>query len=137
MQISDLAKKTNTSPRSLRHYESSGLLTPLRTESGYRHYSEDHIDAVQKIRWLIGAGLNVKTIKEILPCVLDDKKIVMCPKVRALVVSEAERLEKQISDLKKSQRILQKALQNGLPPPDREASPNMTVNKSKSDNKKN
>ncbi len=115
MKISDLAKKTQSSPRSIRHYEDSGLLNSRRSDNGYRVYDKGHVDLVLKIRWLLDAGLNVKTIKTILPCVQTDKKIVMCPLVKATVISEIDRIGEQIVTLKKSQKVLATALKNGVP----------------------
>lgn len=115
MKISDLAKKTQSSPRSIRHYEDSGLLASERSENGYRVYNKDHVELVLKIRWLLDAGLNVKTIKTILPCVQTDKKIVMCHLVKSTVISEIDRIGQQIIALKKSQKVLEQALKNGVP----------------------
>lgn len=40
MQISELARRTSVSVHALRHYESQGLLQPLRQPNGYRDYAE-------------------------------------------------------------------------------------------------
>ncbi len=40
MQISELARRTSVSVHALRHYESQGLLLPLRLPNGYRDYAE-------------------------------------------------------------------------------------------------
>lgn len=40
MQISELARRTSVSVHALRHYESQGLLQPLRLPNGYRDYAE-------------------------------------------------------------------------------------------------
>lgn len=37
--IGQLAKLSGVSPRTLRHYESLGLINPTRTENGYRTYT--------------------------------------------------------------------------------------------------
>ena len=38
MLIGELAERTGSSTRALRHYEDQGLLAPTRDTNGYRHY---------------------------------------------------------------------------------------------------
>ncbi len=45
MNISDVAKKTGLTSKAIRFYEEKGLVTPpLRSENGYRTYSQQHLD---------------------------------------------------------------------------------------------
>ncbi len=46
MNISDVAKKTGfNQQKAIRFYEEKGLVTPpLRSENGYRTYSQQHLD---------------------------------------------------------------------------------------------
>lgn len=71
MRIGDLAQRTGASHRSLRYYEDKGLLEPLRSPSGQRHYGEDAVARVALIRSLLAAGLGTTTIADVLPCVAD------------------------------------------------------------------
>jgi len=69
MRIGDLSRCTGVSARSLRHYEEAGLIRPVRLESGYRDYDESQVITVGLIKTLIGAGLPVTLIAEVLPSV--------------------------------------------------------------------
>ncbi|MNX83388.1 Mercuric resistance operon regulatory protein [compost metagenome] len=64
--IGDLAKRVGVNPKTIRYYESLGLLSePRRSESGYRLYAED--DA-ERMRFILGAkalGLSLQDIKDI------------------------------------------------------------------------
>jgi DNA-binding transcriptional MerR regulator len=71
MKIGELAKRTNVSTRLLRYYEEQELLTPERAANGYRDYADTLVDRVVQIRGLLDAGLPIRIIKQILPC-LDD-----------------------------------------------------------------
>jgi len=58
MHISDLSKTTGVSLRSLRYYEEKQLLSPSRTENGYRNYSELDIERVRKIQLYLKLGVS-------------------------------------------------------------------------------
>jgi DNA-binding transcriptional MerR regulator len=111
MRISELARRTNTSTRSLRHYEHQGLLKPLRLDNGYREYTVEAVETVQRIRWLLSAGLTTNTIRDVLPCVLEEKpKEIRCLSLRRKLEREVERIEAQVSDLKHSASLLRGVL---------------------------
>jgi len=68
MRISELARLTNVSVRSLRHYEQKGLLCPRRLENGYRDYDESAIEQVKIIQFYLGLDLNTDEIGRIVNC---------------------------------------------------------------------
>jgi MerR family transcriptional regulator, heat shock protein HspR len=53
-------------PQMLRAYEQRGLLTPFRTEGGTRRYSPDDLDRISDITSLLGDGLNLAGIGQVL-----------------------------------------------------------------------
>jgi MerR family transcriptional regulator, heat shock protein HspR len=53
-------------PQTLRLYERRGLLTPARTEGGTRRYSDDDLKRLARISQLVGAGINLAGILQIL-----------------------------------------------------------------------
>ncbi|WP_434577287.1 MerR family transcriptional regulator [Thermoanaerobacterium thermosaccharolyticum] len=48
-KIEDVSIKTGLTKRAIRYYEDLNLITPKRTESGYRLYTDEDIDKIQKI----------------------------------------------------------------------------------------
>jgi DNA-binding transcriptional MerR regulator len=111
MNISMLAKATQTSARAIRHYEATGLLRSRRAANGYRVYGEDAVVAVSHIRWLISAGLTTKTIREILPCIVKKKpKVAVCDRTRFILKREHDRIDAQLKKLRRSQKLLKAAL---------------------------
>lgn len=61
MKIGELAKLTNTSTKTIRFYEDSGLLSPpARTASGYRDYGPEIVDRLRFIRRGQAAGLTLQ-----------------------------------------------------------------------------
>jgi DNA polymerase III alpha subunit len=65
--VGHFAKKAQVSSRTLRHYESIGLL-PMSTrgENNYRYYDEKLLDRVVRIKDLQGLGFSLYEIKDIL-----------------------------------------------------------------------
>ena len=60
MLIGELAKQSNTSARSIRHYEKLGLLKLRRSHNGYRHYPSDAIRHLEAIRHLLLSGISLR-----------------------------------------------------------------------------
>jgi MerR family copper efflux transcriptional regulator len=52
MRVGDAAKRTGWSPRMLRYLESSGLVVPQRTRSGYREYGLRELNQLRALRHL-------------------------------------------------------------------------------------
>ena len=73
MKIGELSRRTGVSIRMLRYYEAEGLLTPARTEGGYRDYGFSDEDTVERIRLLGSAGMTLAAIRDFLPCSLDQR----------------------------------------------------------------
>lgn len=66
MQIGELAEHVGASPRSLRHYEQQGLLSPARSENGYRVYDGVEITRAENVKALLDTGLTTADIREYL-----------------------------------------------------------------------
>lgn len=64
--ISVAAELSGIGPQTLRLYEKRGLLTPARTAGGTRRYSDDDLARLRRIIELVGGGINVAGIGEIL-----------------------------------------------------------------------
>jgi DNA-binding transcriptional MerR regulator len=107
MRIGELARRTGISERMLRFYEQEGLLKPKRTGSGYRDYGPDEMDAAQRIRVLVAAGLKISSIRLLLPCVLGAKPVFHpCAAARAALRREVEKLDVKLHDLGESRRVV-------------------------------
>ena len=52
MRVGEAAKRTGWSPRMLRYLESSGLVVPERTRSGYREYGLRELNQLRALRQL-------------------------------------------------------------------------------------
>jgi DNA-binding transcriptional MerR regulator len=111
MRINEIIKATGASARSLRHYEKRGLLAPRRTLNGYRNYSSDSIRIVERIQWLLSAGLTTARIREVLPCLLEEEpRRITCPTLRKQLEGEVERIQQRITQFEFSRDLLRSVL---------------------------
>jgi len=83
----------------LRSYEEQGLITPRRSDNGYREYDEYLVDRVQKIRGLIDSGIPTRIIGNILPCLGKPHVIVVedaDPELHDILAKERDRMDEKI-----------------------------------------
>jgi DNA-binding transcriptional MerR regulator len=68
VRIGELSQQAGVSTRTLRHYESLGLLPAARSSNGYRSYDEDDLQAVREIRTLVDLGFTLEETRPFLEC---------------------------------------------------------------------
>ena len=65
MTIKELEGRTGMTRANIRFYESEGLLDPKRLDNGYRDYSEDDAQTLEKIKLLRQLQLDLDTIRKV------------------------------------------------------------------------
>ena len=99
MRIGELAEAAGTTAKSVRYYESEGLLRPPpRTRSGYRSYSAVDVERLGFIKKAKRLGLSLKEIRNILQ--LHDRREPTCVHVRSLLDVKLAQAETALSDLR-------------------------------------
>jgi DNA-binding transcriptional MerR regulator len=68
MRIGELAALVGTSTRTLRYYESRGLLRARRSVNGYRDYDEDDLRVIREIRTLLEIGFDLEETRPFVEC---------------------------------------------------------------------
>ncbi|WP_432165936.1 MerR family transcriptional regulator [Streptomyces sp. bgisy031] len=68
MRIGELAERAGTSTRTLRYYESRGLLPARRGGNGYRMYDEADLRALRQIRILQDFGFELEETRPFVEC---------------------------------------------------------------------
>lgn len=68
MRIGELARRTGTTPRALRFYETQGLLDARRAANGYREYGEDDYRLVSEILTLRAIGFSLDETRPFVDC---------------------------------------------------------------------
>jgi MerR family transcriptional regulator, heat shock protein HspR len=69
--ISVFAELAGVHPQTLRNYERSGLLAPLRTRGGSRRFSDEDLAALRRIQELTAEGINLVGVKRIMALELE------------------------------------------------------------------
>ncbi|MCO5974843.1 MerR family transcriptional regulator [Actinoallomurus sp. WRP6H-15] len=113
MRIGELSRRTGVSERSLRYYETQGLLTAERTPGGHREYADSAVDRVARIQELYTAGLCSSKIAQLLPCMRDaDGGPAATASARLItdLAVERERINRQIHDLLRSRDVLDEVI---------------------------
>jgi DNA-binding transcriptional MerR regulator len=103
--IGELARSAGTTAKTLRFYESEGLLpAPDRTPSGYRDYPPDALDRVVFIRDAQTAGLTLRQIGQILD--IRDGGKPPCEHVGQLIDHRLKEVEQRIAELEQTRTHL-------------------------------
>jgi DNA-binding transcriptional MerR regulator len=73
MRIGEFAQRAGVTPRTVRYYESLGLLGPSQREgSGFRYYTDVELARLQKINSLKDLGLSLEEIALVIPLYFED-----------------------------------------------------------------
>lgn len=68
MRIGELAARAGTTTRTLRYYESRGLLPARRSDNGHRTYDEDDLRLLRQIRTLQDFGFDLEETRPFVEC---------------------------------------------------------------------
>jgi DNA-binding transcriptional MerR regulator len=68
MRIGELAARTGTTTRTLRYYESRGLLPARRDDLGHRTYDESDVELLRQIRTLRDFGFDLEETRPFVEC---------------------------------------------------------------------
>jgi len=61
--ISQVAEKYSLEPYTLRYYEKEGILSPNKSESGERRYTDGDLEQLEMVLCLKSTGMSLKEIK--------------------------------------------------------------------------
>ena len=98
VKIGELARLGDVNPKTIRYYESIGLLpAPARTHSGYRDYDDSFLDRLTFIRTAQRLGLTLDEVKEILS--FRERGEAPCAYVRGLLGAQLDSIDRRIREL--------------------------------------
>lgn len=112
LRIGDFARLAGTSVRTLRYYESLGLLEPAqRSEGRFRYYRASDLHRLRTIQSLQQLGLRLERIHELLSPRPDDVSHgEFVARVRAALQEQADLLQARIRELQAHRRHVARAL---------------------------
>ncbi len=106
LRIGELARLVQVSQDTLRFYEKQGLLTPsLRSQAGYRLYSQADLERVGFILSAKRVGFTLNEIHDLLGLEVtkDDKS---CEDVKRFVDEKLDSLNQRIGEMRRIQKTL-------------------------------
>lgn len=112
LKVGELARRTGLTNRTLRHYDSIGLLSPsARSDAGYRLYSKDDVARLHAIQALRQIGMQLSDIAEL----LDRPEQCLSTVVRQQITVMDKQIA-QATDLRTRLQLLQVKLDSGDDP---------------------
>lgn len=113
LKIGEVARRTGVAPRLVRYYEQQGLLTAARAANGYRTYSDDDVDRVQRVASMVRAGMPTRLIKVVLDMETAEAQAQpTCPRtVAELLAGELTDIEDRIACLSRSRDTIRTFLE--------------------------
>ena len=100
MRINEVVKLTGVSARPLQYYDEIGLLIPQKLDNGYRDYTEENLEKLQKILFYRFLKFKLNDIKELLEGDFDNLKIL--EQQRELILREKEKFEVILHNIEKT-----------------------------------
>jgi len=105
MNISQAAKISGLSAKTIRYYERIGLVSPAeRAENGYRSYQQRHVEQFTFLHRARTTGFSLEECRQLLSLYADRNR--HSAEVKALVLEKAEHVDKQIQALQAMRETL-------------------------------
>lgn len=105
MNISQAAKISGLSPKTIRYYERIQLIDPAsRSENGYRDYSHKDLDILRFVQRARSTGFSVEECRQLLSLYQNPER--HSSEVKELVQEKLERVEAQITELEHMRNTL-------------------------------
>ncbi|MBM3566209.1 MAG: Cu(I)-responsive transcriptional regulator [Alphaproteobacteria bacterium] len=105
LDIGKAARATGVPAKTIRYYESVGLIEPARrAENGYRLYGENQIATLRFVRRARDLGFSIKAVADLLALWRDRGRA--SADVKALALDHARELDRRIAELKSMREII-------------------------------
>jgi Cu(I)-responsive transcriptional regulator len=105
MNIGQAAKHSNVNAKTIRYYESIGLIPDAsRTGNGYRTYSDKDVETLRFIHHSRNLGFSVKDVGLLLDLWRNHKRA--SADVKALALSHIKEVDRKIEELRKVRETL-------------------------------
>lgn len=104
-KIGEAARRAGVNKETIRYYERRELISePDRRRSGYRIFTQRHVDQIKFIKRAQNLGFTLSEIKELLALRLDGS--ISCERVRVKAQEKFENVNRKIHDLNRIQDVL-------------------------------
>ncbi len=96
MHISEVETRTGLTRANIRYYEKENLLSTMRTENGYRDYTEENVESLLKIRLMRELGISIEEIRR-----LQSRE----EELKAVVEKRIKQIQKESQKLQNSESV--------------------------------
>ncbi|HVX08590.1 MerR family DNA-binding transcriptional regulator [Humibacter sp.] len=111
MRIGEVARRAGVSAKTVRHYESLGLVDSTRLSNGYRDYADDVPRLVAEAHALVRVGLRLEQTRPFLDCLNDGSDNADdCATTRPAYRAAIDDLSTRIEELQRRRSALQALL---------------------------
>jgi len=105
MNIGQIAKLSGLPAKTIRYYESIGLIdAPHRSDANYRRYDETELHRLRFIARARALGFSVEEVRKLLTLYADRSRA--SAEVKSMVVEHIELVDRKIADLQSMRRAL-------------------------------
>ena len=113
MKIQDFSQRTGLSTKTIRYYESIGILrSPQRAPNGYREYSEQDLERAHFVAGARSLELSLDEISELLA--MQNQREAPCRTMLDQIKHKADQIGERILLLQKMEKDLRKLYKLGL-----------------------
>lgn len=111
LTIGKVAKQTGLSVKTIRYYESAGLISiPQRADNGYRYYNDTILSELNFVKGARAAGFSINETKELLEFYRDKTRA--SAEVKAITLVKITDLQQRIDAMTKMMDTLQQLAQH-------------------------
>ena len=105
MNIRDAAAQSELAPKTIRYYESVGLIqSPARTAGGYRDYGEADVQTLRFVARARGLGFSVAQVAELLSLYNDRDRT--SADVKAITMAHIDDIDRKMAELESMKNTL-------------------------------
>lgn len=104
MRIQELERLVGADRATIRYYEKEGLITPERSENGYRNYTQENAEELKKIRLLRQLGMSIGKIRQLQQGSADFSEVLN---------EQVKTLSAQITEQKRARAVCQALQEDG------------------------
>lgn len=113
MKIQEFAQVTGLSAKTIRYYESIGILSsPMRMPNGYRNYNKQDVERARFVAGIRSLDLGLDEIKELLA--MRDRREAPCRTLLELIEQKANQIGERIQLLQQMEVDLRQLHRLGL-----------------------
>lgn len=108
MNVGDVARLSGLPAKTIRYYESIGLIAPARADNGYRAYSTQDMHRLSFLKRARGLGFSIEECRQLLALYEDKSRA--SHDVQKIAISHVAAIEEKIRELESMRGTLRKLI---------------------------